>query len=220
MRNLLNLVIVGLGYIISTMDITCKINVLTRRFVDRDKVVDIVSKPVHVSAVVAVTKEDLLNLGVAVDAVAVVHVQLLYSTTELVFHLDSPGLEYRVQVGTHDDNRRFWCTSLDVLEPRFKAPHSSFSILNVPHQDVERPLGQEALVGGIVLFLSPKIPRHESDLVFVARGILPISEVDPYCCQGNVVVAHLDLLEANGSTFLCEVEEERRLPLVALTDDH
>ena len=75
-------------------------------------------------------------------------------------------------------------------------------------------------MSGVVLLLSAEIPRHKGDLILIARGVLPVAEVDAHRCQGNVVVAHLDLLEADDSAFLGEVEEKRGLAFVTLTNNH
>ena len=84
------------------------------------------------STVVAIPKEDLLDLRVAVLAQAVVNIELLNPGSKLLLHFDPFRLRHGVEVCPHDNDRGLWGTPLDVFKPHLEALYASFSILDVP----------------------------------------------------------------------------------------
>ena len=67
---------------------------------------------------------------------------------------------------------------------------------NVPHNEIERPAGEEALMRGVVLFLSSKIPRHKRDALERGLGhsdpsvVRPITDNNTYCAKVSRDIIH------------------------------
>lgn len=67
---------------------------------------------------------------------------------------------------------------LNIVQPGSQVVNASLPIHHVPHHQVERPSGQEALVSDIILLLSAKVPGVEGDAAHGLAG-LPLAALVP-----------------------------------------
>ena len=95
---------------------------------------------------------------------------------------------------------------LYIKEPRFEFFGSLHAMGDVPDGQVEGASGEEALVGGVVLFLSSKIPCHKGNALescltlFHSLEVGPVTDHDTHCRDVSV-----------GSFDPMEVWQERRI---------
>ena len=83
-----------------------------------------------------------------------------------------------VEVGTDDDHQRLRSAESYVVEPGFQLLDALVSVLEVEEEEVERALGEEALVGGVVVLLAAKVPDAEKEGLSQLRSVDPLAHVD------------------------------------------
>ena len=135
-------------------------------------------------AVVAVDKEALrVDPRVHVDRVGVVDVQLLEPLPESVHPLRPRLRGQLVNVSGDDEHGGLRGTPLNVLQPWLQFQQPRLPILDIPHQHVQGAFGEEALVSGVVLCLSPEVPGHKGHLRLLrVGGVLPVTKVHAHGC--------------------------------------
>lgn len=67
---------------------------------------------------------------------------------------------------------------LDINKPLEDFFNTFFSITDVPDHQIERPLWEEILVGGVVFSLTTKIPGSEqSEIITLSQSLLDLCQV-------------------------------------------
>ena len=111
-------------------------------------------------------------------------------------------------MGTDDDDTGTRGSKGDVVEPRPQLLHSLVSILQVEEEQVERALGEKALVSGVVLFLATKIPDAE------VEGSLPHTRAVPPLTHVHTNCRFVSIL------FPLKASYERGLASIGVANEH
>ena len=123
--------------------------------------------------------------------------------------LAEAGWELRradIMMRAHNDDRGVGRPGLNVYQPLLYFIDAFFPVRNAPKDQVETASGEEILVGGVVLLLSPKVPGAEHNR---AKGVLtlgpllvgPVANVDADRAHADPLAAfhgHAPVAHASG----------------------